>query len=157
MPLRDPLAAVIRLVRSARGLAREDFLGLVDARHVYNVENGKISITLDTLETLASGLSIDPIALLVIAASYEKQLSPEDFLKQLGKEAKTLRELGVVDGLPGQFNKGALVPGIAGRRTSEEQIQAVLRCKADGMTQKQASDTLSISTSTVGRIWKRES
>lgn len=156
MPLRDPLAAVIRLVRSARGLAREDFLGLIDARHVYNVENGKISITLDTLETLASGLSIDPITLLVIAASYEKQLSPEDFLKQLGKEAKTLQELGVVDGLPGQFNKGALVPGIAGRRTSEEQVEAVLRCKADGMTQKQASDTLGISTSTVGRIWKRD-
>ena len=157
MPLRDPLAAVIRLVRSSRGLAREDFLGLVDARHVFNVENGKISITLDTLESLASVLGIDPIALLVIAASYEKQLSPEEFLKRLGKEAKSLRELGIVDGLPSQFDKGALTPGIAGRRTSEEKVEAVLRCKANGMTQKEASVTLGIPTSTVGRIWKRES
>jgi len=157
MPLRDPLAAVIRLVRSARGLAKEDFLGLLDAKHVYNVENGKTSITLDTLETLASALEIDPITLLVIAASYEKQLSPEDFLKQLGKETKSLRELGIVDGLPGQFDKGALAPRLAGRRTSEEKIEAVLRCKAKGMTQKEASDTLGIPTSTVGRIWKRDS
>ena len=156
MPLRDPLAAVIRLVRSARGLAKEDFLGLVDAKHVYNVENGKTSITLDTLETLASAMGTDPLALLVIASSYEKELSPEDFLKKLGKEVKSLREIGVVDGLQGQFDNGALTTRIAGRRTSEEKVEAVLRCKANGLTQKEASDTLGIPTSTVGRIWKRD-
>lgn len=157
MPLRDPLAAVIRLVRSARGLAKEDFLGLVDAKHVYNVENGKTSITLDTLETLASAMGVDPLALLVIAASYEKELSPEDYLKKLGKEVRPLRELGVVDGLQGQFDNGALRPRIAGRRTSEEKVEAVLRCKANGLTQKETSDILGIPTSTVGRIWKRDS
>lgn len=157
MPLRDPLAAVIRLVRSARGLAKEDFPGLLDAKHVYNLENSKASATLDTLEMLSSALDVDPIALLVVAASYERYQSPEDFLKFIGKQTKMLREMGVVDDLPGQFRKDVLVPRPAGRRTSEEKVKAVLRCKASGMTQKEASDTLGIPTSTVGRIWKRES
>jgi hypothetical protein len=44
--------------------------------------------------------------------------------------------MGIVDGVPGQFDKGALVPLPAYRRTSEEKIEAVLRCRTNGMTQK---------------------
>ena len=49
---------------------------------------------------------------------------------------KALREMGIVDELPAQFDKGALVPLPACRRTSEEKIEAVLRCRTNGMTQK---------------------
>jgi len=156
MPLRDPLAATIRLTREARGLTKDDFSGLVDPKHVYNLENSRTSVTLDTLESLASALEVDPIAMLVIAGAYERQQSPAEFLKYLGKQAKAFREMGVVDGLPHQFEGGVLIPQIAGRRVSQEKVDAVLRCKAEGMTQKEASVALGIPTSTVARIWKRD-
>ena len=155
MPLRDPLAAVIRLVRSARGLAKEDFHGQLDAKHVYNLEHAKTSVTLDTLEILAERLNIEPLALLAVAASYEKQQSPEDFLKYLNEEIKTLKDLGVLEGLPTQFLDGALKPRLPGQRTPPEKVDAVLRCRAHGLTQKQASEILGMPTSTVGRIWNR--
>lgn len=155
MPLRDPLAAVIRLVRSARGLAKEDFHGQLDAKHVYNLEHAKASVTLDTLEILADHLDVEPLALLTVAASFEKQQSPEDFLNYLNKEIKKLKDLGVLEGLPTQFIDGALKPRLPGQRTSPEKVDAVLRCRAHGLTQKQASDILGMPTSTVGRIWKR--
>ncbi|WP_247256900.1 helix-turn-helix domain-containing protein [Pseudomonas moorei] len=155
MPLRDSLAAVIHLVRLARGLTKDDFPGQLDAKHVYNLENAKSSATLDTLEMLAETLEVEPLALLVIAASFEKYQTPEDFLKYLNKETKKLKDLGVVEGLPAQFKDGVLIPRKTGMRTPKEKIEAVLRCRADGMTQKQASDIVGIPTSTVNRIWWR--
>lgn len=155
MPLRDPLAAVFHLVRLARGLTKDDFQGQLDATHVYNLENAKSSVTLDTLEMLASTLEVEPLALLVIAASFDSQQTPEDFLKYLNKETRKLKEMGIVEELPTQFKDGVLIPRKSGKRTSKEKVEAVLRCRAEGMTQKQASDIVGIPTSTVNRIWWR--
>jgi transcriptional regulator with XRE-family HTH domain len=155
MPLRDPLAAVIHLVRLARGLTREDFQGQLDATHVFKLENSRSSVTLDTLEMLATTLDVHPLALLVVAASFEAHQSPEDFLKYLNKETKKLKDLGIVEELPTQFKDGVLIPRKPGKRTAKEKVDAVLRCRADGMTQKQASDTVGLPTSTVNRIWWR--
>jgi transcriptional regulator with XRE-family HTH domain len=155
MPLRDSLAAVIHLVRLACGLNKDDFPGQLDAKHVYNLENAKSSVTLDTLEMLACTLDVEPLALLVIAASFENHQTPEDFLKYLNKETKKLKEMGVVEELPKQFKDGVLIPRKSGNRTSKEKVEAVLRCRAEGMTQKQASDLVGVPTSTVSRIWWR--
>ncbi|WP_458127567.1 XRE family transcriptional regulator [Pseudomonas sp. Z2-11] len=150
------VAAVIRLVRSARGLAKEDFHGQLDPKHVYNLEHAKVSVPLDTLEILAERLDVEPLALLAVAASYDKQHSPEDFVKYLNKEIKKLKYLGVLEGLPTQFADGALKPRLPGQRTPPEKVDAVLRCRALGLTQKQASEILGMAISTVGRIWSTQ-
>ena len=51
----------VHLVRLARGLTRDDFQGQLDATHVYNLENAKSSVTLDTLEMLAYTLEVEPL------------------------------------------------------------------------------------------------
>ncbi|WP_420902077.1 helix-turn-helix domain-containing protein [Pseudomonas psychrophila] len=67
---------------------------------------------------------------------------------------RNLIDLGVVNGLSEQFADGTLIPIKAGPRSSPAKIEAVLRCRAQGMTQKDASEALGIPTSTVNRIWR---
>lgn len=155
MPLRDSLAAVLRLVRSARGLSKDDFQGQIDPKHVYNLENAKTNVTLETLEIVASTLQVDPLALLTLAASLEREQTHDEFLRYLSKEVRKLSDLGVVANWPSQFENGTLSPLPAGRRTSREKVDAVLECRARGMTQKEAADALNMSTSTVNRIWNQ--
>lgn len=155
MPLRESLAAVLRLVRSARGLSKDDFQGQIDPKHVYNLENAKTNVTLETLEIVASTLKVDPLALLILAASLEREQAHDEFLRYLGKEVRKLSDLGVVANWPGQFENGALSPLPAGRQPSREKVEAVLACQARGMTQKQTATELGIPTSTVNRIWNR--
>lgn len=154
MVMRESLAAVLRLVRSARGLSKEDLQGQVDPKHLYKLENAKTGVTLDMLNTISSALNVDPLALLVAASCFDRSLPPDDVLKRLGVEVRNLSDLGVVKGLSGQFADGKLVPNKAGKRLPPEKIEAVLRCRKQGMTQKEASEMLGISTSTVNRIWQ---
>lgn len=154
MVMRESLAAAIRLVRSARGLSKEDLQGQVDPKHLYKLENAKTGVTLDMLNTISSALNVDPLALLLVASSFDKRQTPDDGLKRLGVEVKNLSDLGVVKGLAGQFAKGTLVPTKAGQRLAADKIEAVLRCRTQGMTQKEASEALGVSTSTVNRIWR---
>lgn len=156
MPLRDSLAAVLRLVRSARGLSKDDFQGRIDPKHVYNLENAKSSVTLETLETLASTLQVDPLTLLTLAASLDRNQTHEDLLKHLGKEAMQLSDLGVAAKWSSQFKDGVLLPLPAGKRTSPERIDAILACRARGMTQKETATELGIPASSVNRIWNRK-
>ena len=156
MPLRDSLAAVLRLVRSARGLSKDDFRGQIDPKHVYNLENAKTSVTLETLETLAASLRVDPLTLLTLAASLDRNQTHEELLSHLSKEAKRLSDLGVVAKWPSQFKNGLLLPLPAGKRTSPERIEAIFACRARGMTQKETAIELGIPSSTVNRIWNRE-
>ncbi|RKS18935.1 hypothetical protein BJ917_4635 [Pseudomonas sp. WPR_5_2] len=155
MTMRESLAAVLRLVRSARGLSKEDLQGQIDPKHLYNLENAKTGITLDMLNTTSSALNVDPLALLIVASCFEKKLTHDDVLEGLRVEIKGLIDLGVIKGLPEQFVDGSLVPSKAGQRSSPEKIEAVLHCQAQGMTQKETSDALGIPTSTINRIWRK--
>ena len=78
MVMRESLAAAIRLVRSARGLSKEDLQGQVDPKHLYKLENAKTGVTLDMLNTISSALNVDPLALLLVASSFDKRQTPDD-------------------------------------------------------------------------------
>lgn len=155
--LSDSLAAVVRLVRASRSLSKDDFQAVLDPKHVYNIESARSSVTLDSLELLAGVLEVDPLTLLMLAATLERGISHEDLLKMLSKEIKQLNALGISAKWPSQFENGVLLPMPAGRRTPPEIIKSILKCKALGFTQKETSTKLGISTSTVNRLWKRTS
>jgi len=157
MSLRDSLAAVLRLVRALQGVSKDDFHGQLDPKHVYNVENAKVSVTLETLEIIASTLKVDPLTLLTLAASLDRNQSHEELLRCLSHEGERLIELGIAENWSRQFKNGALQSMPAGRRTSPEKIKAIVACRARGMTQKETATQLGIPSSTVNRIWNRAS
>ncbi|MNG17956.1 hypothetical protein D3C84_1019800 [compost metagenome] len=71
---------------------------------------------------------------------------------------KKLEALGVLSSLPSHFESNELVTGKAGKRPiPTERVQAVLDCKAEGMTQKQTSLKLGMAASTVHKIWHSDS
>ena len=155
MPLRAPLAAVLRLLRSSRGLSQEDFQGVIETRHIHNLEHGKSSVTLDTLEKLAAVLEVDPVALLAIASSYERGMTAKDYVKQIASEVTKLEKLGVIDKMLGEFEDGQLVTLQPGKRSSTENRTAILNCKAEGRSQKETSELLGLAKSTVSRVWNQ--
>jgi len=154
MPSRSTLAAILRSTRTARGLSQEQLGDAVEARHLHNLEHAKSNITLDMLERISARLDVDPIALLAMASSYERQESLAACIAHLQAEMKKLEALGVLSSLPSHFEGHDLLPGKAGKRPiPAERIQAVLACKAEGMTQKQTSLKLGMAASTVHKIW----
>lgn len=154
MPLRESLAAVLRLVRISRGLSKDDFQGLVDPKHVYNLETARSGVTLDTLETVASVLQVDALTLLTVAASLERNQSHSELLMHLQLDAQRLGELGVIARWPGEFQDGSLVKTKPGRRTPPDTVEAILDCRDRGLSQKETADEVGVHRSTVGRIWK---
>lgn len=157
MPLKESLAAVLRLTRSAQGLSQEDFHGRVETRHMSNIEHAKSSITLSTLENLAAVLDIDPVALLAAAASYDKDLSQKEFVKYLVAEIGKLERLGVLDKLDGEFKDGKLDSAHPRTRSSTLNKAAVHKCKTEGKTQKETAELLMLGKATVSRLWRDES
>lgn len=157
MPLRESLAAVLRLVRASRGLSKDDFQGLIDPKHVYNLETARSGVTLDTLETVASVLQVDVLTLLTVAASLERGQSHRDLLAHLDLQAKELADLGVIAKWSGEFQDGSLVSTPPGRRTPQDKIEAIIDCRARGLSRQETAHVVGVSTTTVGRFWRRMS
>ncbi|MEN5139289.1 helix-turn-helix domain-containing protein [Pseudomonas juntendi] len=155
MPLRESLAATLRLVRISRGLTKDDFQGAVDSKHVYNIENARSSVTLDTLELLASVLEVDALTLITVAASLDRGLTHAELLKHLGEQGELLAEKGVLTKWASQFQDGALIPMEAGRKTPLPKVEAIQACRARGLNQKETAAELGLSTSTVSRNWNK--
>lgn len=153
MLTREALAAVLRSIRADRGLAREAVPD-VETRTLFNLENAKTGVTIETLQKVAHALDVHPLALLVLATSADEEIAPSELMKGLAKELRGLESSGVVARISNHIVKGQLVPERAGKRHSEETIDAVRSLKAEGKTQKEIYEALGLSRSTVGRIWK---
>jgi transcriptional regulator with XRE-family HTH domain len=153
MLTKDSLGAVLRVLRSVRNLKVDDFVGRVDPTHVNNLENGKYSASIDTLESLADVLNVHPLSLLLLSSSLGKDETPEDLLAEIKQELRQLRNLGVVDAFNAQFVDGKLAVRKAGHQVSEERVAAVLACKAKGMSPGETARELGIPGTTVRRDW----
>lgn len=155
MPLMRPLAAVIRLIRMARGLSQEQFSGTVEARHIHNLEHAKSSPTLDTLETLAGRLSIDPLALLCFAARLERGENQAQYIEFLQKEMQKISDLDIEAQIHEHYRDGDVITHKPGRRSNQARVEAVLKAKAEGKSKREISEELAIPRSTVNDIWRR--
>jgi len=157
MRTRESLAAVLRLVRSARRLKVEDFAAAVDPRHIQFLEAGKVTTKLDTLEAVANVLGVNPLSLLVISSSFGTNCSPNDLVKQILAEVDDLAVIGVnAESLAGQFKNGQLVPRPAGAQVNQEKLSAVLSCKDQGMTMSETANKLGMPATTVRRYWLKK-
>lgn len=156
MLARDSLAAVLRVLRRARGLKAEDFSGWIDPTHVNNLENGKVSVTLDTLESVARVLDLRAISLLLLAASLRENTHPRELLNQVKAEVDSVLALGVAADFESQIENDRLVSRRSGAQVSEDKLTAVRACKDLGMTQRDTAAKLGLPASTVQRYWHKK-
>ncbi|HFL2190030.1 TPA: XRE family transcriptional regulator [Pseudomonas putida] len=153
MLTREALAAVLRSIRAQRGLAREA-VPEIETRTLFNLENAKTGVTIETLQKVSVSLGVHPLALQILATSTDDGVTPSELLKSLAKEIRSLESSGLVAKISNHIVNGQLVPEKAGKRHSQETIDAVRYLKSEGKSQKEIYETLGISRSTVGRIWK---
>lgn len=153
MPLKESLAAVLRLTRVAQGLSQEEVPAGVKNRHLSNMELAKSSPTLAALEDLAAGLGVDLVALLAVSSAHDKGLDLNQYLGNVAAEVGRLQSMGVLDKIDGEFEGGKLVRVHPRIRSAALTQAAVLKCKDAGMTQKEACEALGLGKATVSRIW----
>lgn len=157
MVSRESLAAVLRLARARRGLSRDQLnaQAKIEPRHLQRLENAKTGVTLQMLGSIANALGYDPIALLIIASSYDGKTSVAERLLSIQKELADLDALRIASDLPNHFAEGELIAERAGRSLSEEVVREVLACRDEGLNQRKTAERLGIHQSTVSRIWRK--
>lgn len=152
---KDSLAAVLRVLRRARGLKAEHFAEGIAPTHVANLENGKVSVTVETLEAVAQVLNVEPISLLALATGLRTGTSYERVLRDVKAEIDKLAAQGLLGDFDQEFEDGRLRSRPSGAQVSKERVAAVLKCKAAGLTQKETAQKLGIPASTVQRYWQK--
>ncbi|MBV4516159.1 MULTISPECIES: helix-turn-helix domain-containing protein [Pseudomonas] len=155
MLARTSLAAVIRAMRLARGLKVEDFASALEPRHLNNLENAKVSPSLETLQAVARVLGVRAASLLLLEESLRENWALQDLVKELGLEVEELSALGVIASSSSQLENGQLVKRSAGAQVLQDRLAAVLECKASGMTQGATARKLGLPTTTVHRYWHK--
>ena len=156
MVTRQSLAAVLRAARSIAGLSREDLVSRIHPTYLHDLENAKSGTTLEKLGALSTALGCDPLALLVIASAQDMQLTNANRLRMLADELDRLTELGLLKGAAEQLEGGSLKSLRSGRSLPEDKHRAVLRCREEGLSQKETVAATGVSASTVRRIWRRD-
>ena len=159
MVSRESLAAVLRLARASRGMSRDQLYtkikSKIEPRHLQRLENAKTGVTLEMLGSIAEALCFDPMALLMVASSYDEQLSIGERRAALKKEIQKLDALGIVADMPKHFSEGKLVGEKAGWSLPDSIIQKALTSRDQGLSQSETARKLGIHQTTVGRIWRK--
>ncbi|RMO81779.1 Cro/CI family transcriptional regulator [Pseudomonas syringae pv. maculicola] len=150
MSKRAGLAAALRAVRAIRGLAQSDLGEAADRKFVYRIEQGKSDMTVGKFDEIAAAVGMNPITLMVLGAVSSSDQTARDVLQAVQAELDAFETEGGFDALARQFEDGAM-----GSRTHERQkrLEVVQRCKAMGMTQREAAQHLKIAKSTVADLW----
>ncbi|MFJ4394581.1 helix-turn-helix domain-containing protein [Pseudomonas sp. NPDC089395] len=159
MVSREALAAVLRLARASRGMSRDQLYAKIktkiEPRHLQRLENAKTGVTLEMLGNIAEALCFDPMALLMVASSYDGRLSIGERRADLKKEIQKLDALGIVADMPKHFSDGKLVKEKAGWSLPDSIIQEALKLRDKGFSQSETARELGIHQTTVGRIWRK--
>jgi DNA-binding NarL/FixJ family response regulator len=114
------------------------------------------AVTLEKLELISTTFNISPLTFLTLALATSKGESIEEVLSQTRMELDRFEASGGLDELNSEIKDGELVSRPPGRQIDLQRLENVLKCKAQGMSQKDTAAALGISKQTVHKLWKRD-
>lgn len=155
MHLKTALAGALRALRLNRRLRYEKLSDASARSKISALERGETSITLEKFESLAVALEIDPLALMALCMSARLGTPYPSLLEKAHEQLRAFELDGGIDLLAEQFADGALIQRTRGKPQKTENLDAVRKLKAEGMTQAQIAKELGFSPSVVNRHWKR--
>ncbi|EOG8379204.1 helix-turn-helix domain-containing protein [Pseudomonas aeruginosa] len=132
MSLMPALAALVRVIRHAKGLTQEQMSGAVEARHLHNIENARSSITIDRLEAVATKLEIDPATLIVLASALSKGLTDEQMLEVIQHEFQGLNTIGAREHIADHYEDGKVTRGAAWETNRSPETGSHSTCQGHG-------------------------
>lgn len=150
MSLSKELAAVLKTARAVRQLSQQDLGDAGDRKHLWLMEGGRSSPTINKLEQLASALQFDPVSLLALTVAIKGDENVWTVLERVKAELLAFEQQGGASLLMDHFE------GRAPTRSSErlKRLAAVKACRREGLTQKATAERLGLPRSSVHDLWK---
>ncbi|KPW71814.1 MULTISPECIES: helix-turn-helix domain-containing protein [Pseudomonas syringae group] len=155
MNLRLAIGAVLRTLRSKEKRTRESLAEASSHTYLARLEHGKSGITVEKLELISETFGISPLTFLTLALATSKGETIDSLLRQTRTELDEFEADGGLDTITNQVKDGKLVTRLPGRQIDSQRLENVLKCKAQGMTQKMTAESLGISKQTVNKLWTR--
>lgn len=155
MTLKLPFAAVLRSIRSKRGITQESLSEAGSRTYLGALERGESSISLDKLQVLSQTLGISPLTLIALTLTIHDEQPIESIVERLSTELDAFVRTGGLEELKAQIADGVLISRKAGKLVDPQKLMEVHQCKANGLSQKETAVRLGLSTSTVHDLWKR--
>jgi transcriptional regulator with XRE-family HTH domain len=150
MSLRRPYAAVLQLLRTAKGLPQYAIAGTVAQSHISLLESSKTTATVDVTEALANALQLGAATFFGMVVAASQQRTPREVLLAAIAE---MEELGLADThLPSEPQK-LEPPRVIEAREKKRLIQDL---KRQGYSRRQVARELGYSMTTVDRLWNDE-
>ncbi|MCF5711046.1 helix-turn-helix domain-containing protein [Pseudomonas tremae] len=131
-------------------------MGASDRRYVNKLEHGVYNLSLEKLRSICTDIGVSPLTFLTLTLSTADGESISDLLLRTQSELDDFESSGGLCELKRQLADGALVSRRPGKRGDPQRLKNVLKCKAEGMTQKATAELLGIPKQTVHDLWKRD-
>ncbi|MBI6766699.1 MULTISPECIES: helix-turn-helix domain-containing protein [Pseudomonas syringae group] len=153
MALENELAATLRAIRKQRGLSYSELNEATFRTTLSLIERAKTGVSFSKLAELAKALDFDLIALVALCVALERGESAGDALATASQELAAFAEAGGIELQQAQMEGKKLAKRPAGMPPKIQNMQAVLKLKAQGKTQAEAVRLLGLSQSSVQRYW----
>lgn len=144
------LGQILREIRVAQGLSREDCSVVLNRDHLAKIEQGRLALTVLKLKSLSELFGVSQSLILL---TVEARLSGQTVEEYLVSSELRLREHLATGELSSEVCPDAL-RGVRGKRAAEAR-KAVQQSQANGMTKSAIVRKLGVSRSTVDRYWKK--
>lgn len=149
MSLRNALASALQLLRTERGLSQQALGGKITSQHINLVENGKTSLTTDSLDEICKSLQVHPVAFLALMYAAQEQKSAADILATAQADLSAMSLLNsAINAAPEKKPH----PRVAKAAQVTASIQAM---KDAGHSRAEVAKMLGLSEPTVRRHWNR--
>lgn len=144
------LGQILREIRVAQGLSREDCSEILNRDHLAKIEQGRLALTVVKLKALSEFLGISQS---LVFFAVEARLSDQKLEEYLVRSDLQLKEQVAAGKLSNEVYEDAL-HGVRGKRAADTR-EAILKLQANGMPKCGIVRKLGVSRSTVDRYWKK--
>lgn len=141
---------ILREIRIARGLSREDCSQALNRDHLAKVEQGRLALTIVKFRALCDLLRVAPSQ---VFFAVEARLSETNFEDHLAQQVFQIRENFTTGILNSEANLDA-IRGVRGK-LADDTRDAIRLLQADGLRKVEIIRKLQVSRSTVDRYWIR--
>jgi len=152
--MKVPLAAILRALRAHKGLTQESIPEGSYRQYLSQLEHGKSSPTLDKLQDLSEAYGASPLLLVGAATLIQEGVTVEELIEKFATQMRLLESDGILDAARAEVNGNELLSRPAGRVIDRMLKASIQECKAQGLTQAQASQSLGVNKMTVSRYWR---
>ncbi|TPG77227.1 helix-turn-helix domain-containing protein [Pseudomonas mandelii] len=151
--MKVPFAAILRALRSQKGLTQESIPEGSNRQYLRQLEHEKSSPTFNKLQDLSEAFGVSTVVLIGAATAVKEDLTVDGLIAKFTAQMKALEAEGILAAARAELS-GELLTSPAGRVIDPALRASIQECKAQGQTQAQTCQNLGVNKMTVSRYWR---